>query len=140
MIARILWALSFLLLAGFLLYEAVKYGWVMGVVVIVFLLLPDTALIGAFDRSRPGKLHRHRVPLYNVFHRPWIALALLVIGAALPLPALGSVDDSGKLIALAGVAWLTHICADRAFGYGLRTAEGAIRSVGGTRTPSTCSA
>lgn len=140
MIIRILWALLALFLAGFLIYESVKYGWAMGGTVIVFALLPDAALIAAFDRNRPGMLHPRRVRFYNLMHRPWAALVLLLSGALLVLPPVGGVDDGGKLVAVAGLAWLAHIAADRASGYGLRDAGGAIRPVGGTRRPAWCQA
>lgn len=133
MILRLVHGLAALALIGFLIFESAKYGWTMGVVVIAFSLLPDIALIGAFDRSRPGRLLRTRVAFYNALHRPWAGLALLIIGAVVVLPALGGVDDSGKLIAVAGVAWLAHIAVDRALGYGLRDADGAIRPAAGIR-------
>lgn len=139
MIIRMMYGLLGLFLLGFLVYESVKYGWVMGGTVLLFALLPDVALIGAFDRARPGMLRGRGVAFYNVMHRPWIALALLVSGALVVLPPVGAVDDSGKLVAVAGLAWLAHIAVDRASGYGLRDAGGAIRPVGGTRTPAMCS-
>lgn len=131
MILRLVYGLAALVLIGFLIFESAKYGWTMGAVVIAFSLLPDVALIGAFDSSRPGRLRPTRVTFYNALHRPWAGLALLVVGAVVVLPALGGVDDSGKLIAVAGVAWLAHIAADRALGYGLRDADGAIRPPAG---------
>jgi hypothetical protein len=139
MIIRILWALLALFLTGFLIYESVKYGWAMGGTILVFALLPDIALIAAFDRTRRGMLRPGRVGFYNVMHRPWAALVLLVSGALVVLPPVGGVNDGGKLVAAAGLAWLAHIAADRASGYGLRDAGGAVRPVGGTRRPAWCS-
>lgn len=138
MIIRILWALTALVLAGLLIYDSVKYGWAMGGMVLFFALLPDVALIGAFDPARPGMLRRSRVAFYNAMHRPWIALALLLSGSLIVLPAVGGVDDSGKLVAFAGLSWLAHIAVDRASGYGLRDVAGAIRPVAGSRRPVWC--
>ncbi|HTN55608.1 MAG TPA: DUF4260 family protein [Microbacterium sp.] len=140
MVLRLVHGFAALVLIGFLIFESAKYGWTMGAVVIAFSLLPDIALIGAFDRSRPGMLLRSRVRFYNALHRPWAGLVLFVVGAVVVLPALGGVDDAGKLVAVAGLAWLAHIAVDRALGYGLRDADGAIRATGRTRASVPCRA
>lgn len=126
MVSRIIWAVVALVLIAFLIYESVLYGWLMGAVVIVFAVLPDVALIGAFDPARPGRLHPRNVPFYNLLHRPWIALALVASGALLPFPTYARVDI-GLAVAIAGLAWLAHIATDRAFGYRLRDRDGSIR-------------
>jgi hypothetical protein len=138
MVLRILWALAAVLLVALLVFDSVKYGWAMGGTVLAFALLPDVALIGAFDEARPGMLRPGRVGFYNVMHRPWIALALVIAGSLVVLPPVGGIGDSGKLVAFAGLAWLAHIAADRASGYGLRDADGAARPVGGTRHRAWC--
>lgn len=140
MIIRMLWAIAALFLLAFLVYESVVYGWAMGATVLVFALLPDVALIGAFDRERPGRLRPRSVAFYNLLHLPWIALGLIVVGLTVTLPGFGAIDDASKLVVVAGFAWLAHICCDRAFGYGLRDSDGGIRPVGGTRTPDACAA
>ncbi|GAA3928744.1 DUF4260 family protein [Microbacterium soli] len=136
MISRAAWALAALLSLTLLVYESVTYGWAMGATVVVFLLLPDIALIGGFDPVRPGRLRVSHIPLYNALHRPWAGLALLLLGALVTLPAIGGVEG-GKLIAAAGLAWIAHIAVDRAVGYGLRDAEGAVR---GSHGPTPCRA
>lgn len=138
MAIRLLWALVALLLLGFVIFEAIEHGWVMAGTVIAFVLLPDVTLVGAFDPHRRGALLPRRVTFYNAAHRPWAALVLVVVGALAPMPGVAGVDGGGKLVAVAGIAWLLHIASDRAVGYGLRDADGVIRSVGGTRTPMTC--
>lgn len=145
MVTRFAWALFALGLIVVLIVESARYGWAIGSAVIVFLLLPDVALIGAFDRARPGSLKPERVAFYNALHRPWPGLVLLAIGALLFLPALGGAPalggvPAGRAVAAAGLAWLAHVAVDRASGYGLRDAAGAIRPVGGLRAPARCQA
>lgn len=125
---RILWSLTAVALLVFAVFESVKYGWVAGGVVIAFAVLPDVALLGAFDT--PGRLRPGRVRLYNALHTPWAPLAVIAASLALPIPALGWGLREGLELFLAGLAWLLHIAADRALGFGLRAADGTIRRVG----------
>ena len=136
---RLIWALFALALIIILTVASATYGWAIGGAVIAFLLLPDVALVGAFDRRRPGMLRPQRVAFYNALHRPWAALVLLGVGAALTLSTFGEAT-AGRTIAAAGLAWVAHIAVDRASGYGLRDADGAIRPVGGLGTPAWCQA
>lgn len=49
-----------------------------------------------------------------------------ILGIVL-ITILGSSETLAWNILLAGVAWLTHIAADRVVSYGLRAADGTIR-------------
>lgn len=139
MIIRILWSLLAVALLAFAIFESVKYGWIVGGVVIAFALLPDIALIGAFDTNRTGMLRPARVVFYNICHTSWLPVVPMAIGALVPLPELGGVSG-GTVLFAAGLAWLLHIATDRAFGYGLRGADGAIRTVGASPAPGFCQA
>lgn len=125
--SRTLWAALAIALIAFSVFEAIKYGWVATGVILLFLLLPDVALIGAFDPQRRGALLPSRVAFYNALHQPWIPLAMVVAAMTIPFPELGWGLRGGLELFLAGLAWLAHIAADRAFGYGLRATDGTIR-------------
>lgn len=125
---RISWGIAGALLLGFAVFEAVKYGWVATGVLLLFVLLPDIALIGAF--AERGRLAPERVGVYNLLHTPAIPLALIVVSILLPLPSLGWGLRGGLELFLAGLAWLLHICIDRAAGFGLRDRDGRVRPVG----------
>lgn len=127
---RILWSVLAVALTAFLIFESVTYGWAAGGVVIAFALLPDVPLLGAF--SGGGRLHPRSVPFYNATHHP-VVPAVVVAASFLPWPEFGWGLRSGLEIFLAGIAWLAHIAADRAFGYGLRAADGTVRPVGAGR-------
>ncbi len=122
----VLWAALAIVLLAFGVFEAVKYGWVAAGVFVLFLLLPDVALIGAFDGTRRGALLPSRVAFYNALHRPWVPLAMMIASMIIPLPVLGLGLRGGLELFLAGLGWLTHVAADRAFGYGLRAPDGTI--------------
>ncbi len=134
MVIRILWILAALILVPFAIYEAFASGWLAAGVIVLFLLLPDIALVGAFDPDRQGMLRPRSVAFYNALHRPWAPLAIGALGIAL------TAAGGSALVFFAGLAWLAHIAADRALGYGLRDPDGSIRPVGGTRTRTLCQA
>jgi hypothetical protein len=80
---------------------------------------PDLALfLGVGAGLVPGQLHPRAVPLYNLVHRFWLPVALLVAAAAGLL---------GVAWLVGGLAWCAHIALDRTVGYGLRTREGFQR-------------
>lgn len=84
-------------------------------------LLPDVAFfVGAGQQHLQGALPRAAVRTYNTLHRVWIPLGLLAVSF---LAAGIAAEASAVGIALA-IAWLAHIALDRAFGYGLRNADG----------------
>jgi hypothetical protein len=85
----------------------------------VFAIAPDlTMFVGAHEGGN-GRLSSRAVPYYNAAHRPWIPLLVLVGYSVSPLEWVP--------IFAAGLGWLLHIAADRAFGYGLRAADGSRR-------------
>jgi hypothetical protein len=127
-VARIVWAVTAVGLFAFAVFESIKYGWVAGGVVVAFAILPDLSLIGGFVER--GRLRPARARAYNVLHTPWIPVALMVASIALPLPSLGWGLRGGLELFLAGLGWLLHIATDRAFGFGLRAADGSVRPVG----------
>nr|WP_272921217.1 DUF4260 family protein [Streptomyces sp. SID4917] len=110
-------------------FEAVKYGgWVI-VAAVAGLVAPDLSfLAGLFGPHQhgphqhgphqPGRLPRSAVPAYNLVHRPVVAVVVMLT-CLIP-------DDPAIAVPLFnfGLAWLVHITADRALGYGLRTADG----------------
>ncbi|MGZ4354024.1 MAG: DUF4260 family protein [Gaiellaceae bacterium] len=88
--------------------------------VAAFGLGPDIALfVGAGAGLAKGQLHPRAVPLYNLLHRYWLAVALAAL-AAFGLVPLG--------FFVGALAWAFHISLDRAVGYGLRTRDGFQRS------------
>lgn len=46
----VLWSVLALALLGFVIFESVTHGWLFGGTVLAVAILPDAALIGAFDR------------------------------------------------------------------------------------------
>ena len=85
-----------------------------------FGLGPDLALLfGAAAGLEKGQLHPRAVPLYNLLHRYWLAVALAVL-AAFGLVPFG--------FFVGALVWALHISFDRAVGYGLRTRDGFQRS------------
>lgn len=131
-----LWILFSVGLVALAIFEGVKYGWFAASILIVFALLPDIALIGAFA-EQPPLIRPERVRFYNLMHTPWIPSVMMLIALA-PWPPLGLGLQGGLELFLAGLAWLTHICVDRALGYGLRNADGSIRPSGAAATVTWC--
>ncbi len=85
-----------------------------------FGLGPDLALfLGVGAGLAKGQLHPRAVPVYNLLHRFWGPIALLVVALVLPL-------SLGWLIG--ALAWAFHVSLDRTVGYGLRTPDGFQRS------------
>jgi hypothetical protein len=84
-----------------------------------FGLGPDLALLlGAGRGLAPGQLHPRAVRLYNLVHRFWGPIALLLATLLLPL---------STSYVIGGLAWAFHLALDRSLGYGLRTADGFQR-------------
>ncbi|KAA9158573.1 DUF4260 family protein [Amycolatopsis acidicola] len=118
---RIANALLAALLVPLAVYEAFSYGGWVAVAVVAGLIGPDlTFLIGIGQQAEHGVLPRRVVPFYNALHFWPVPLFVMVSPLFL--------YDSKAVYAL-GLAWLAHICADRAFGYGLRAADGTQRAV-----------
>lgn len=78
---------------------------------VILVLLPDVSIAGYLAGPRVGSI------AYNAAH-------LL----ALPLAVLGWGFWTGEALALAaGLAWLTHVGADRTMGLGLKYADAPFR-------------
>ncbi len=130
---RISWGVLALVLVGFAVFEGAKYGGVAIAVLVVFAILPDLSLIGAF--AERGRLRPDRVRLYNVAHAWWLPVALIGASLVVPIPGFGWGLRPGLEVFLAGLAWLAHIAVDRVVGYGLRAPDGSIRPVGRPYVP-----
>ncbi|MBB5077415.1 DUF4260 family protein [Nonomuraea endophytica] len=115
--ARVAWAALALFLLAFTVLEVVNHGVPALVTAIAVVIVPDlTMFIGAREGGN-GRLSPKAVPYYNFMHRPWIPLVILV-GYS-----FGPIDFVPLFVA--GLAWLLHVAADRAFGYGLRNPDGS---------------
>ncbi|WP_324785315.1 DUF4260 family protein [Streptomyces sp. H51] len=116
---RIAWGVLAVLLLIWAVFEAVKYGgWAIAAVV-AGIVVPDLSfLAGLSGPHQHGRLSPRAVPLYNLLHRPVVAVAVM-LGCLIP-------DSPAVAVPLFnfGLAWLQHIASDRAFGFGLRTADG----------------
>lgn len=145
---RYLWIVAALGLLALCVALGILLGWTATAIIVVFAILPDIALIGAFDPEAQGRLRTKSVPFYNALHRIWLPLTILIAGALAGLlsagseggdtteffrfPTLGSTtNDLQVFLLLAAIAWFLHIAADRACGFGLREDDGTIRPVGG---------
>ncbi|MFG3552236.1 DUF4260 family protein [Streptomyces sp. NPDC047725] len=121
-VRRAAWLLGALSWSAFAVLEAVRHGWLAGLLAFAFFVAPDlTFLVGLSDARRmaKGQLPPRAVPYYNTAHRALVPLALLALAVVAP------VTWAPAFAALSG--WLAHISYDRAFGYGLRTKEGFQR-------------
>ncbi|MBT2233054.1 DUF4260 family protein [Nonomuraea sp. NEAU-A123] len=96
------WGALALFLAAFAVFESVKYGLPTTAAMLGFFALPDLARLAGV--RPPG-------PLYQVVHRVWVPLAI-VVGYS-----LGPV--AWPPLFTAGLGWLTRIAVERAFGRGL---------------------
>ena len=117
---RIAWAALAVFLLAFVVLEVVNHGVAALVAALLFLIVPDLAMLIGAGAGGNGKLSPTAVPYYNLLHRPWIPLAVLVVYSA------GLLGEWVPLFT-AGLGWLTHIAVDRAFGYGLRATDGSRR-------------
>lgn len=121
--SRVIWGMTAALWLVIAVLWCVWFGWGAAAVAIVFAILPDVALLGAF--AAPGKLRPERVSFYNTMHSVPIAVGVLAVGVAVFL-LTGGINGGIWAVGLAGLAWFVHIAADRAFGFGLRAADGSI--------------
>jgi uncharacterized protein DUF4260 len=122
---RVAWAALAVFLLAFIVLEVMNHGVSALVAALLLLIAPDLTMfigigIGA-GAAGNGKLSRKAVPYYNLLHRPWIPLAVLVVYS------VGVLGDWVPLFT-AGLGWLTHIALDRSFGYGLRERDGSRRA------------
>lgn len=121
--SRVIWGMTALLWLVITALWCTWFGTPAIIVGIIFALLPDIALIGAF--AKPGILKPERVPFYNLMHNVLVSVVLIVVGLVIFF-LTGGMDGGTWFIGLAGLAWFVHIAADRAFGFGLRDADGTI--------------
>lgn len=121
--SRVVWGMSAVLWLIIAVLWCVWFGWPAAGVALVFAILPDVSLIGAFAGG--GKLKPERVALYNMFHNAIVAVGVLLAGFAIFL-LTGGMDGGFWAIALAGLAWFVHIAIDRAAGFGRRAPDGSI--------------
>ncbi|HEU4673998.1 MAG TPA: DUF4260 family protein [Candidatus Limnocylindrales bacterium] len=130
---RLAWLAVGVGLAAFSVFEVVVHD--LGPVpIVVFAVLPDLAfLAGIGQPHRPGQLPPRAVPAYNLAHRPVIPVALIalalvgLLGARLLNEEPGAFEAARRIplvVYVAGLTWLAHVALDRAFGFGLRTADG----------------
>lgn len=124
---RVTWGMSAFVWAGVLVLCCLWWGWSAVAVAIVFGLLPDVALIGAF--AEKGRLKTDRVRLYNSLHNMTMPVVMLGLGILLFLVTGGFTEGLWQL-ALAGLAWFVHVAVDRALGFGLRAPDGSMIPVG----------
>lgn len=117
---RVAWAALAAFLLAFIVLEVINHGGSALVAALLFLIAPDLPMFIGASAAGGGKLSPKAVPYYNVMHRPWIPLAVLVAYS------VGGLGDWVPLFT-AGLGWLAHIALDRAFGYGLRERDGSRR-------------
>jgi hypothetical protein len=114
---RLAWLALGLLATAFAVFEIARHGRGPLALALTFTLAPDLPmLIGAKRTLARGQLAPAAVPFYNLAHRVWGPLVLLV--------ACTFWIDSAAALFTGGLAWLAHIAIDRAVGFGLRTRQG----------------
>lgn len=115
---RVAWGVLAVFLLLWVILEAVKHGGWSIVAAIAGVIAPDLSFFAGSGPHEHGQLPRGAVPVYNLVHRPIVAVVLML---ACLLP-------TGPAVAVPlftfGLAWMQHIASDRAFGYGLRAADG----------------
>ncbi|NRQ36729.1 DUF4260 family protein [Nonomuraea sp. NN258] len=116
-VSRTAWAALAIFLLAFVVLEVVNHGAPALISAILFVIVPDLTLFIGASEGGNGRLSPRAVPFYNFMHRPWIPLAILVGYSFGPI-------DWVPLFVM-GLAWLLHVAADRAFGYGLRNRDGS---------------
>lgn len=120
---RVVWGMSALLWLIITVLWCVWFGLPAVTVAVIFALLPDIALIGAFESQ--GKLKPERVKFYNAMHNAFVAVGVLAVGFAVFL-LTGGMDGGIWAIGVAGLAWFVHIAVDRALNFGRRAPDGSI--------------
>lgn len=117
---RVAWAALAVFSLAFIVLEVINHGSSALVAALLLLIAPDLTMVIGAGAAGDGKLSPKAVPYYNIVHRPWIPLAVLVAYS------VGGLGDWVPLFT-AGLGWLAHIAVDRAFGYGLRERDGSWR-------------
>ena len=84
---------------------------------------PDLAfLAGIGQPNEPGLLPTRAVPVYNLVHRLWLPVIMLVA-----VSFDGRSPGQAAPYVAASLGWLAHISVDRALAFRLRAADGSIR-------------
>lgn len=117
---RVAWAALAAFLLAFIVLEVINHGGSALVAALLFLIAPDLTMVIGAGTAGNGMLSPKAVPYYNLAHRPWIPLTVLVVYS------LGGLGDWVPVFT-AALGWLAHIALDRAFGYGLRARDGSRR-------------
>ncbi|MEV6417911.1 DUF4260 family protein [Kribbella sp. NPDC051718] len=117
---RVAWAALATFLLAFLVLEVINHGFPALAAAVLFLIVPDLPVLIGASTAAHGKLAPKAVPYYNLAHRPWIPLAVLLTYS------VGVLGDWVPLFT-AALGWLTHIALDRTFAYGLRSPDGSRR-------------
>lgn len=86
--------------------------------VLVGFAAPDLAFVLAIaqENGAPGRIPRSAITSYNMLHRTFTPLLVLLILAQL----------HSAPTAIIALSWYAHILVDRAAGFGLRDRQGAI--------------
>lgn len=123
---RLGWAVAATGLVLFTGFEVLKYGGWAWVAAAVGLIGPDLVMLGGIGAApvAAGVLPRRIVPAYNLVHRPAGPVLLMVAVGFAPITHAAFVPWF-----VLGLAWLSHICLDRALGFGLRATDGSIRGM-----------
>lgn len=122
--ARVALAATTVLLVAAMVYEMVAHGGFTYLTGPVGLIGPDLAfLAGIGQQAGHGLLPRRAVGVYNLVHRPWLPLVLVLV-----VSLDGQTNAQAAPYFVAGLGWLAHITMDRAAGFRLRDRDGSIRS------------
>jgi hypothetical protein len=112
-----------LLLLAAAIAEIVLHGGATIWTALLGLVGPDFAFFVGIGRPHePGRLPRLAVPVYNLLHRPWLPLIVLVV-----VTVDGQTNAQAAPYFVGALAWLAHIALDRALGFNLRARDGSIR-------------
>jgi len=130
---RLAWTLVAIALLIVIVFESIGHGWVTAGIIVVFALLPEVSLIGAFGGER-GIMRPERVAFYNGLHQAWIPALLFFLGGSMAY--LWEMREIGLPLFWCGMGWLLNIALARTVGVGLRAPDGTNIPVGtyGPRT------
>ncbi|MFD4354119.1 DUF4260 family protein [Nocardia sp. NPDC058518] len=137
-IRRVAYAIAGIFSLTFAIFEMAKHGQPTLTVGIIALIAPDLTLFIGRTPPERGRLAPAAVPYYNLAHRtagPWAVLLYFALvpdlfGDAISGPLeylLPSTIPEAAAGFTVGLAWMAHICIDRALGFGLRAPDGRVR-------------
>jgi hypothetical protein len=109
-LGRAAWSVAAVALLGGAVFEAAKHGGSTIAWAALGVLAPGVSLIAeAKQRRARGESGPRTIALYNLLHRPWLPLGVMIGSAFTGQPA------AAGLFAL-GCAWLGHLAIERACG------------------------